>query len=45
MTSQLSAHPASAAEEFPVWFTLRAHAGLFRIDKLRSGDGIIGRRR
>jgi hypothetical protein len=41
MTTQLSTPPTFAAEEFPDWFTLRGHAGLFRIDKLHSGEGVI----
>jgi len=41
MMTELSTSPASAAEEFPDWFTLRGHAGIFRIDKLHSGGGVI----
>ncbi|HXO16608.1 MAG TPA: hypothetical protein VN909_00400 [Candidatus Dormibacteraeota bacterium] len=33
---------AIAIEEFPEWFTLRGHAGVFRIDKLRSrSEGVV----
>jgi hypothetical protein len=32
---------APALEEFPEWFTLRGHTGVFRIDPIRSGDGTI----
>jgi hypothetical protein len=32
---------APAIEEFPEWFTLRGHAGVFRIDPVRSGEGVI----
>ena len=41
MLTQPVSQIACAAEEFPDWFTLRARAGLFRIDRLRSGDGIM----
>jgi hypothetical protein len=29
-------------DEFPEWFTLRGHAGVFRIDRIRScSDGVL----
>ena len=29
-------------DEFPEWFTLRGHAGVYRIDRIRScSDGVI----
>lgn len=29
-------------DEFPEWFTLRGHAGVFRIDRIRScADGVL----
>lgn len=32
----------TAIDEFPEWFTLRGHAGVFRIDRIRScSDGIL----
>ena len=32
----------SAFAEFPEWFTLRGHSGVFRIDRIRScSDGVI----
>ncbi|HEY2475058.1 MAG TPA: hypothetical protein VGI19_09675 [Candidatus Cybelea sp.] len=31
----------STIAEFPEWFTLRGHAGVFRIDKVRSREGVI----
>jgi hypothetical protein len=30
-----------AFAEFPDWFTLRGHCGLFRIDRLRSRSGVV----
>lgn len=32
---------APALEEFPEWFTLRGHTGVFRIDPIRSGEDEI----
>lgn len=31
----------SSIAEFPEWFTLRGHAGVFRIDKIHSREGVI----
>jgi hypothetical protein len=37
-----TASMAKAIAEFPEWFTLRGHAGVFRIDQIRScRDGVI----
>lgn len=30
-----------ASAEFPEWFTLRGHCGVFRIDPIRSGPGVV----
>jgi hypothetical protein len=32
---------ATAVEGLPEWFTLRGHSGVFRIDRLRSRDGVV----
>lgn len=32
---------ATAIEGLPEWFTLRGHSGVFRIDRIRSRDGVV----
>jgi hypothetical protein len=32
---------ATAIEGLPEWFTLRGHSGVFRIDPVRSRDGVV----
>jgi hypothetical protein len=32
---------ASVIAEFPEWFTLRGHSGVFRIDRIHSRGGVV----
>jgi len=32
---------ATAVQAVPEWFTLRGHSGVFRIDRVRSRDGVV----